>query len=131
MKILIDMNLSPEWVPFLEQAGFVCAHWSVVGDPRAPDPELMAWARAQGYVVFTHDLDFGALLAATRGHGPSVLQVRVNCPTPKMVGADVVRVLRLRSEILERGALVTIDKAHERVRILPIGAEGDPKNEPG
>ena len=76
MKILLDMNLSPEWVSFLEQAGFACVHWSTVGDPRAPDWELLAWARERGYVLFTHDLDFGALLAATRDRGPSVIQVR-------------------------------------------------------
>lgn len=115
----------------LSERSLVCAHWSIVGDPRAPDAELMAWARAQGYVVFTHDLDFGALLAATRGHGPSVLQVRVQSPIPTTAGADVVRVLRLRSEALERGALVTIDKAHDRARILPIGTERDPESEPG
>jgi predicted nuclease of predicted toxin-antitoxin system len=45
VKILIDMNLSPEWVPFLRQAGFESAHWSAVGDSRATDAELMEWAR--------------------------------------------------------------------------------------
>ena len=39
MKILLDMNLSPEWVPSLEQAGFVCVHWSAVGNPRATDAD--------------------------------------------------------------------------------------------
>jgi predicted nuclease of predicted toxin-antitoxin system len=28
MKILLDMNLSPRWVRFLEQQGFEAAHWS-------------------------------------------------------------------------------------------------------
>jgi predicted nuclease of predicted toxin-antitoxin system len=85
VKLLVDMNLSPEWVPFLEQAGFACVHWSRVGDPRASDAELMAWARANGHVVFTHDMDFGALLAATRAAGPSVLQVRVKDTMPASV----------------------------------------------
>lgn len=38
----------------------------------------MAYARANGLVVFTHDLDFGVLLALTRGAGPSVLQFGPN-----------------------------------------------------
>lgn len=67
MKILIDMNLSPAWVGFLEAQGFVAVHWSDVGDPRAPDRALMSWAREHGHVVFTHDLDFSVLLA-TRLH---------------------------------------------------------------
>jgi predicted nuclease of predicted toxin-antitoxin system len=75
VKILIDMNLSPEWVSFLEQAGFMCAHWSTVGNPRAPDSELMAWAREHGYVVFTHDLDFGALLETVSNISSSSLNL--------------------------------------------------------
>jgi predicted nuclease of predicted toxin-antitoxin system len=112
VKILLDMNLSPDWVPFLGNAGFDTVHWSAVGDPRASDSELMAWARANGYLVFTHDMDFGSLLAATRAKGPSVRQVRVKNTMPSAIGADVVRVLHLRREAIERGALVTIDKAN-------------------
>jgi predicted nuclease of predicted toxin-antitoxin system len=125
VKILLDMNLSPEWVPFLGNAGFDTVHWSAVGDPRASDSELMAWARANGYLVFTHDMDFGSLLAATRAKGPSVRQVRVKNTMPSAIGADVVRVLHLRRDAIERGALVTIDKANARVRVLPIGSGGE------
>jgi predicted nuclease of predicted toxin-antitoxin system len=80
------MNLSPEWVPFLEQTGFACVHWSAVGNPGASDAELMAWAREHDHVVFTHDMDFGALLAATRAVGPSVLQARVKDTMPSALG---------------------------------------------
>jgi predicted nuclease of predicted toxin-antitoxin system len=119
------MNLSPEWVSFLARAGFESVHWSAVGDARASDAELMAWARAHDFVVFTHDLDFGALLAATRARGPSVLQARVKNTMPDALGPDVLRVLHMRRAALERGALVTIDKAHSRVRVLPIGSDSD------
>ena len=124
MKILIDMNLSPAW-----EAGFDCVHWSTVGNPRASDGELMSWARMHGHVVFTHDMDFGALLAATRANGPSVLQARIKNTLPSSLGADVVRVLHFRREALERGALVTIDKVNSRVRVLPIGANRDSDDE--
>lgn len=117
------MNLSPSWVPFLEKAGFDATHWSQVGSPAAPDSELMAWARKNGQVVFTHDMDFGALLAATRARGPSVLQARVKDTLPASLGNDVVRVLTLRREPLEKGALVTIEKSRSRVRVLPLGTD--------
>lgn len=42
----------------------------------ATDEEIMRWARENGYVVFTHDLNFGVILAATRAQSPSVIQVR-------------------------------------------------------
>lgn len=120
LKILLDMNLSPAWVPFLKEAGFECVHWRDLGDVRAPDAAIMRWAFDNHHVLFTHDLDFGALLAATRSRGPSVLQVRAKDTMPATIGSDVVRVLHLRRESLEQGALVTIDKARSRVRVLPL-----------
>ena len=65
MRILIDMNLSPRWTAVLNGSGFEAAHWSSLGAATAPDIEIMAFARAGGYVILTHDLDFGAILAAT------------------------------------------------------------------
>jgi predicted nuclease of predicted toxin-antitoxin system len=59
-------------------------------------------------VVFSHDLDFSALLAATRATGPSVVQVRTQDVMPEAIGRDVVRVLRLRSAEIEQGAVVSI-----------------------
>ena len=120
MKVLLDMNLSPRWVRFLEQEGFEAVHWSTVGDPRATDAAIMAWASQNGYVVFSHDLDFSALLAATQVAGPSVVQVRTQDVMPDAIGRDVVRVLRLRAADLEEGAVVSIDKVTSRVRVLPI-----------
>ena len=64
MKILLDMNLSPALVQKLSSLTHTSIHWSEVGDARASDREIMAWAAENGYTVLTHDLDFGALLAA-------------------------------------------------------------------
>src|SRR4051812_7916804 len=60
MKIVVDMNLSPQWCGPLSVQGHEAVHWSTVGDPRAPDREVLEWARLHGFVVFTHDLDFSA-----------------------------------------------------------------------
>jgi predicted nuclease of predicted toxin-antitoxin system len=125
MKLLLDMNLSPEWVRFLEQEGFEAVHWASVGSPIASDAEIMEWARQRGYVVFTHDMDFSALLAVTGATGPSVLQVRTQDVLPAAIGRDVVRVLTMRAQAFEAGAIVTIDKLKSRVRVLPIGRSLD------
>ena len=82
MKILIDMNLSPDWTVSLREAGFESVHWSQVGDPKASDETIMNYALARGHVVFTHDLDFGAILAATHAEAPSVIQVRTQDVDP-------------------------------------------------
>jgi predicted nuclease of predicted toxin-antitoxin system len=34
-----------------------------IGTADAPDTEIMDYAHTHGYTVFTHDLDFGAILA--------------------------------------------------------------------
>jgi predicted nuclease of predicted toxin-antitoxin system len=120
MKILIDMNLSPAWTGVFEATGWDAVHWSDVGDPSAADREVMAWARDRGYIVFTHDLDFGTLLALTRAGQPSVVQVRTQDVTPSHLGAILTGVLREHEQLLTAGAIVTIDEAAARVRILPL-----------
>ncbi len=120
MKILIDMNLSPSWVPFLSGHGFEALHWASVGPPSAADSQILAYAEANAYVIFTHDLDFGALLAARRARGPSVLQVRTQDPLPKAIGDAVVRALQTARSHLEAGALVTVDRIQNRIRVLPL-----------
>jgi len=120
LKLLIDMNLSPLWVEELGAAGITAVHWSAVGDPRAADERIFEWARAQEFVVFTHDLDFGRLLALTGDAGPSVVQLRTHDLLPASVGAVVIAAVLNHCELLERGALVVVDAVSARVRILPI-----------
>ncbi len=71
MKILIDMNVAPTWVAAIQKHGWQCIHWSAVGNRRAPDLDIAAWAQTNGYVILTHDLDFGTILATTQAGGPS------------------------------------------------------------
>jgi len=120
MKILVDMNLSPDWCPLLIASGWETKHWREVGDPRAPDRELLMWARSNGYVVLTHDLDFGNILAATGAQAPSVVQLRDHDVMPDRRGAFVVKVLSQQEKNLERGALLSIDSSSARVRLLPL-----------
>ena len=131
MKLLIDMNQSPLWVDYLKAHGVEAVHWSTIGDIRATDMVIMAWAREHGLVVYTHDLDFSALLAATGAAGPSVLQVRTQDILPSGIGADVVRVLLDHGEALDRGAIVTLDEVRARIRILPLQRGSDSGRVPG
>jgi predicted nuclease of predicted toxin-antitoxin system len=70
MKIIIDMNLTPRWVQLLSGEGRDVRHWSFVGDPKAPDPIIMQWAREYGFIVLTNDLDFPQILAYTQAGPP-------------------------------------------------------------
>lgn len=120
MKVLIDMNLSMKWVPVFKQYGWRAVHWRNIGEPHASDSTIMAWARENGYVVFTQDLDFGTLLATTYVQKPSVIQVRIQNALPKNLGPWLVGILQQHQASLESGALLTVTEDRTRVRILPF-----------
>jgi len=120
MKLLLDMNLSPRWIALLKDNGFEALHWSTVGQATARDSEIMAWAATNGYVVVTHDLDFSAILAATQGEAPSVVQIRAEDVSPDVVGIKIVKALHQMESELEAGALLSIDEKTARLRLLPL-----------
>jgi len=76
MKFMVDMNLTPKWCAILQAEGWYSIYWSRLGEATAPDRDIMQRALDEQRVVLTNDLDFGAMLAATRAQGPSVVQVR-------------------------------------------------------
>jgi hypothetical protein len=72
-RLLVDMNLSCEWIPLLRAAGHEAVHWLEVGDPRAPDVVLMQWASVRGYAEslvllvlsrYAREIEQGALVVA-------------------------------------------------------------------
>lgn len=119
VQFVVDMNLSVEWIAELAKNGWPAVHWCTVGDPSAEDSSIMSWARSNGYVVFTHDVGFGTMLALTHATGPSVFQVRGQNVLPEDIGPVVVA-LRQHEDALAAGALVVVDLKKSRVRVLPF-----------
>jgi predicted nuclease of predicted toxin-antitoxin system len=120
VKIIIDMNLSPIWVNFLESQGFEAKHWLTVGNPNDPDSVIFAWAQKNNFVIFTNDLDFGAILASSQSRIPSVFQLRTQDLMPVKVGELVIHNLRRFERELNQGALISVNINNAKVRILPI-----------
>jgi predicted nuclease of predicted toxin-antitoxin system len=120
MKILIDMNLSPNWATVLNEAGIDAMHWSQLGPANTPDPAIMAYAAANGFVILTNDLDFGIALAIANKEKPSVVQIRGEDLRPASIANQVVPALRQMRTELEHGALLTIDSRRTRLRLLPL-----------
>ena len=119
-QILIDTNLSPDWADWLTSQGWPAVHWSTVGDPKATDETLMAWAHGHQQVVFTHDLDFDTLLALTNADGPSVIQLRAQDVFAEHLGKFLLAALTQHAELLEKGALIVVDESQARARVLPL-----------
>ena len=80
----------------------------------------MQYAVNNGYVVLTHDLDFGAILAATSAVRPNVVQIRSEDTSTKGIGRQLVAALRQLQDELVQGALVTFKPSRTRARILPF-----------
>ena len=80
----------------------------------------MAYAMTNDFIVLTHDLDFSAILAATQGEKPSVVQIRADDVSPNVIGMQVVAALRQMESELEAGALLTIDPSRTRLNLLPL-----------
>jgi predicted nuclease of predicted toxin-antitoxin system len=120
VKLLLDMNLSPALVEVLESAGWEALHWQSVGDTRAADAAIMGWAHANGYCVVTNDLDFTAILAATRAAAPSVIQIRGQDLAPARLAPVLIPALRRCEQHLEHGAVLCVDHRGQRLRLLPL-----------
>ena len=114
------MNLSPFWVDRLNAAGLPAVHWSSIRRMNAADVEIMAYVATYDYVVLTHDLDFSAILAATQGTKPSVVQIRSDNLGPAVIGESLFAALHQMTPELVAGALLTVDLGRTRLHLLPL-----------
>lgn len=120
MKFVIDMNLSPRWVEVFESRGHEAVHWSDIGSYSAPDSDILDWANENDAVVFTNDLDFGAIIAATGAEFLSVIQIRGLDVMPEASANALTRAIAEHESHLVKGALVSVDAVRSRAHILPI-----------
>ena len=70
--------------------------------------------------MFTHDLDFSAILAATQARAPSVIQLRTQDVLPTILADATIAAIRQFEQMLVQGALVVVNPNKARARILPI-----------
>ena len=82
--------------------------------------------RARAFVLITNDLDFSAILAASAGASPSVVQFRTQDLLSDEAVNIVAKAIEAHREDIERGALLSIDEGGTRVRMLPLKGSQDP-----
>ena len=78
MRFPADAGISPGTVEFLRRAGHDAVHVRELAMQRAPDRSIVDRARAQGRVLITFDLDFGAILALGVVDRPSTVIFRLS-----------------------------------------------------
>jgi len=120
MKLLVDMNFSPRLTNLLVDAGHHAIYWGAIGKPEAEDFEILNWAKKNGYIILTNDLDFGAILAATGFESPSVIQTRRRDIYPETIVSSILQAIEVFSAELHAGALIVVDERRYRVRLLPL-----------
>ena len=120
MKLLLDMNIPLRYAGLLKEKGFELLHWSDIGNPRAPDSEIMTYAQEHDFIVVTYDLDFCTLLSVTHDLKPSVVQVRATLPQAIQIVDLIAIAISQNRDNLQNGAILTIDAKRTRVRLLPL-----------
>lgn len=128
MKLVVDMNLSTDWVSTLRAKGIEAVHWATVGSLNAGDEVIMAWASANGAIVLTRDLDFAAALVMQGRASPSIIQLRMGRVRPELHLSLVQRTLSLYRRHLEKGAIVTLEEERVRIRVLHTDVDPDQLN---
>ena len=120
MKFLADMGLSRSSVNWLRQNGYNVVHLREEGLQRTTDAGIVKKATKERRTILTCDLDFGDLMATSGEICPSIIVFRLQNERPENVNRRLEQVLKESSDALEKGAIIIVEEARHRVRLLPI-----------
>lgn len=120
IRLLLDQGLPRSAVQHLGHSGSDALHVADVGFDRAPDADIIGFARQQGRVIVTLDADFHSLLAISGATSPSVIRIRQEGLRGPEVAVLIQHVLTKVGAQLEQGAIVTVTASALRLRLLPL-----------
>ena|SRR2546423_10802514 len=122
MHFLGDMGVSGGVIDWLRSAGHDAVHLREQGLHRLPDEGVFDKAFSEHRIFLTFDLDFGEILALSRGRIVSVILFRLRNTTTPFVIQRLTSVLPRTRAALETGAIVVVEDGRHRVRRLPLGS---------
>jgi predicted nuclease of predicted toxin-antitoxin system len=120
VKFLLDMGMAHSTTVFLISQGYDAVHLRDQGLQRLADEAIVEMALSEGRVILTHDLDFGRIVALSRGRLPSVITFRLEDMRASQVNHYLTDVLARFEDQLRAGALISVNEQGIRVRRLPI-----------
>ncbi|MGB3535552.1 MAG: DUF5615 family PIN-like protein [Microcoleaceae cyanobacterium] len=120
IKLLADMNISPQTVTFLQQQGWDIIRVSDVLPMATSDIEILNFARQENRVIVTYDLDFSMLVALSGNNQPSLITLRVSSTNPIMITQKILEIIPQIETELQAGCAITISDDNLRIRRLPI-----------
>lgn len=121
IRFLADMNISPRTIEALRQQGWDIVRVSQVMPVDALDSEILDFARKDGRVVVTQDLDFSTLLVLGGHDSPSLVTLRLAVSDPEAITKVLLQSFPRIREAITEGSAVIIEDAAIRIRRLPIG----------
>lgn len=125
MRFLADMGVSLRVVSWLRGQGHDATHLREEGLKRLPNGEIFKKAVLERRILLTFDLDFGEIVALSRGEKCSVIVFRLRNTRTFHVIARLEAVLKASSGHLEKGAVVVVEESRHRIRYLPVGREDE------
>jgi len=120
VKLVVDMNFGTDWVAALSDHGADSIHWTEVGHPRAPDEEVVEWARENRCAVVTQDKGVARRVVVAGATAPSVIQIRNAQAMESGLPARVAAVAKEHATDLERGSILVLNCRTGRVRVRPL-----------
>ena len=120
LRLLANMNISPETVNALTRKGIDIIRVSQILPATSSDQEVLDLARRENRIVVTQDLDFSALLALGGGNRPSLLTLRMSVSDPEAITRRLPDLLPELEDMLAKGCAVSVDDFSYRIRWLPI-----------
>ena len=120
LRLLANMNISPESVNVLHEKGLDIIRVSQILPITSSDAEILELARREKRVLVTQDLDFSALLALGGFDRPSVITLRMTVSDPESITRKLLDLLPEIQDMLAKGCAVSVDDFSYRIRWLPI-----------
>lgn len=120
LRFIADVHVSPLTVTALKLQGYDIVRSTDLLPATAADAEILEFARVDGRIVVTQDLDFSMLVALSKQSQPSLITLRLSSAKPDVVTQKLLEVLPTLEPELTEGVAVTINDDTVRIRKLPM-----------
>lgn len=119
MKFLLNENISPRLIAKLKSLNYEALHVNDCLLVGKPDVEIVEYAKINGLIIITHDLDYGRIISLSALDKPSVITLRLDKLNTQIVFNILRDNLKNLESYLKNGSLITIEEDKIRYRSLP------------
>jgi len=120
MRFLADMGISMRIVHWLRSKGHDVIHLREQNLHALTDREIFDKAIAEDRIILTFDLDFGEIVALSKGRRVSLILFRLRNTTTPFVIKRLNAVISESAEIPGEGYIIIVEETRYRLRKLPL-----------